>query len=181
LIKSIVDHISTPLPSLYRKSSVLRDFMMLAIALFLHLYLIHLATATCYYPDDSVTPEDVSCRYTGNSSCCSIGWICLSNGLCQNPSPTINDHGGGKYYRGSCTDPTFDSPNCAAVCLKPGVDTLNDAAEIVWCNTSGGSDYFYCYHPSDTTVPDCSVGTSDTRIIQLPGTIDCRPVSENSH
>ena len=146
--------------------------MMLRIAFSLGIYLPHLAAATCYYPDDTVTPEDVSCRYTGNSSCCSFGWTCLSNGLCQNPSPTINDHGGGKYYRGSCTDPTFNSPNCAAVCLKPGVDSLNAAAEIVWCNSAGGRDFFYCYHSSNTTVPDCSFGTTDTRIIHLPGELD---------
>jgi hypothetical protein len=69
------------LPQLHRGYQLSRDLTMLLVLLSLHLYLVRPAIAICYYYDDSVTPEDVSCLLTCNSRCSSVRWICLSNGL----------------------------------------------------------------------------------------------------
>ncbi|KAJ9156760.1 hypothetical protein NKR19_g4189 [Coniochaeta hoffmannii] len=69
--------------------------------------------ATCYYPDGSVagTYSWVPCKGTGTASACCIpneGDVCMADGLCN--------WVGHYYFRGACTDKTWQDPNCAQVC-----------------------------------------------------------------
>ena len=68
---------------------------------------------TCYFPDGTVSPEDVPCNPNDDfSPCCGhqadgTSAFCLSNGLCM---------GNFKLSRGSCTDKGWSNINCAQQC-----------------------------------------------------------------
>ncbi|KAL5353927.1 hypothetical protein ACLOAV_000012 [Pseudogymnoascus australis] len=84
--------------------------------------------ATCYNPDGSevVNPAFQPCNQVVGkfSMCCGTNWTggvvmpdtCQENGLCLN-----SFDGKPLYWRGSCTDPTWKSPNCLAnLCAADG-------------------------------------------------------------
>ena len=48
---------------------------------------------------------------TGHSSCCAIGGICYSNGVCQQSNSGVQD-----YLRVGCTDHTWQDPACLDQC-----------------------------------------------------------------
>ena len=65
---------------------------------------------TCYYPN-STSSVDTPCHSdAAASACCNAKDICLSNGLClsQRDAEVIS--------RGSCTDQSWESPNCPQHC-----------------------------------------------------------------
>lgn len=66
--------------------------------------------AICYYPDGVTTePNHSPCNKTINdSSCCDPLDSCTTSGLCLGRT--------GFNYRGSCTDKTWTSSNCAPGC-----------------------------------------------------------------
>lgn len=66
---------------------------------------------TCYMPDSTIAEGDYACNLGSNSSaCCAIGAQCTESGLCYND-------GNGYILRTSCTDRTWDSPECAHYCM----------------------------------------------------------------
>lgn len=69
---------------------------------------------TCYYPDGSVSSHDTPCHSIstgdGASACCGYSDICLDNGLC------LAQSGAEITSRGSCTDETWQSPQCSQFC-----------------------------------------------------------------
>src|SRR5277367_1458627 len=79
----------------------------------------HTILAGCYNPNGSeiTNPAFQPCnQVVGTTSmCCGTNWtngivakdICEPNGLCLN-----SYNGAPLYWRGSCTDPTWKSPNC---------------------------------------------------------------------
>jgi hypothetical protein len=86
---------------------------------------IRYASATCYFPNGTANsdPAFQPCNTTtgAQSMCCATnrpGYaldICLTNGLCQNPCNADGDCGaesGGRFWRESCTDPTWNSLYC---------------------------------------------------------------------
>ena len=76
---------------------------------------------SCYYPDGSLALKDTPCTSDTSTTCCGQGFACLENGICQvttlaqafdpNLNPSIN------YYRGSCTDQSWSSPECPQFCI----------------------------------------------------------------
>lgn len=87
--------------------------------------------ATCYNPDGSevTNPAFQPCNQVVGkfSMCCGTNWTggvvmpdtCQENGLCLNSFDNAP-----LYWRGSCTDPTWKSPNCLAnLCATDGVST----------------------------------------------------------
>ena len=69
---------------------------------------------SCYYPDGSVSTLDTPCRAPSTdqaSPCCKATDVCLDNDLClaQSGQPEV-------VSRGSCTDSTWQSPECAQYC-----------------------------------------------------------------
>ena len=65
----------------------------------------------CFWPDGTVSVDQVPCSDGDFSSCCNKGDLCLDNGLCSNiVSEPIT------LSRGACTDPTWQSPNCPQYC-----------------------------------------------------------------
>lgn len=80
-------------------------------------------TAACYDPDGSFLANDAACNLDADvSSCCGIGWSCLSNGVCEivQEQNSVNVT---LYYRGSCTDQTWTQPGCLNICRDgtPGI------------------------------------------------------------
>lgn len=75
--------------------------------------------AICYYPDESVSFQDVPCSDSDiDSNCCGPGYECLSNKIC---SLAHRDGAGGfldyNYGRGSCTDQKWRSSACPSLCI----------------------------------------------------------------
>jgi len=65
----------------------------------------------CYFPNGSPSPNDTPCRSSGFTHCCNNQSICLGNGFCQ--SVEFQPY---TLSRGSCTDQTWQSPNCPQRC-----------------------------------------------------------------
>lgn len=65
-------------------------------------------SANCYSPDRSPVPVDIPCETTGgDTACCSSGAFCMTNGYCLDKMIVT---------RGTCTDITWTTPNCALEC-----------------------------------------------------------------
>ena len=68
----------------------------------------------CYSPDGTAFPSDSPCHspsiVDGASACCNTHDVCLNNGLC------LSQAGGEFIYRGTCTDQSWQSPNCSQYC-----------------------------------------------------------------
>lgn len=89
--------------------------------------------AKCYYPDGSPVLENdfQPCVLISgiDSMCCatnrdSLPDTCLANGLCHNPCKNQDDCSNipGRYWRESCTDPSWNSPFCLrGVCASSNV------------------------------------------------------------
>ncbi|KAH7122758.1 hypothetical protein B0J11DRAFT_347371 [Dendryphion nanum] len=79
-----------------------------------------LAAKECYLPNGLPPPaasdELIPCKAYGtvHSACCKNGQACSSNGLCQAP------HERDRFWRGGCTDITFNDPACPRYCLVNG-------------------------------------------------------------
>ena len=69
---------------------------------------------TCYVIDgnhNSHAGFRCNNQTTGHSSCCAIGGVCYSNGVCQQSNSGVQD-----YLRVGCTDPTWQDPACLDQC-----------------------------------------------------------------
>jgi hypothetical protein len=80
-----------------------------------------------------------------DSVCCGsgLGSACLSNRLCQG--------GNGNLIRGTCTDKSWDSPECSKTCIGPIL-----GPDLISCsNVTGSSTSYCCDHSEDC----CDTGT----------------------
>ena len=72
------------------------------------------AAQTCYFPDGSEAPDDTPCHSasagSGASPCCKSTAVCLDNTLC------LSQIGWEDISRGTCTDRTWQSPECPQYC-----------------------------------------------------------------
>lgn len=70
---------------------------------------------SCWYPDGKTLASDTACNPNATvSACCGSASYCLNEGLCIT---------GGVVTRGSCTDKTWGSAECAQFC-KTGMHIL---------------------------------------------------------
>ncbi|OBT93560.2 hypothetical protein VE01_08363 [Pseudogymnoascus verrucosus] len=130
--------------------------------------------ATCYNPDGSkiTNPAFQPCNQVVGkfSMCCGTNWTggvvmpdtCQENGLCLNSFENAP-----LYWRGSCTDPTWKSPNCLSnLCTTDGdagVDGSAAAQNVALTECSDGS--WCCGGGNDSC---CKDGTG-TRIAAVVG------------
>jgi hypothetical protein len=92
--------ISNPIP---------RPFTLLIVILTGYILSTGAEVPSCYYPDGSQALYDYACNLTAEASfCCAVGFHCLDNKIC------VAAEGKGKqpYNVGSCTDGTWNSPEC---------------------------------------------------------------------
>jgi hypothetical protein len=127
---------------------------------------------SCYYPSGDLSPTDFPCTSSGESVCCGQGFICLSNGLCQNPSLPADSPG--IYSRGSCTDKSWASPSCQNFCVNnnaPFHDLVTGGQQVLKCpNTT--ADNYYC---NDAAVADANCTTGEN-IVKFNGMSSHRPL-----
>ncbi len=72
------------------------------------------SSQTCYSPNRTPVSDDSPCRVTESnqfSACCNRKDICLDNHLCL---PQGGDSS--VIYRGTCTNPSWQSDDCAQYC-----------------------------------------------------------------
>lgn len=99
------------------------------------------AASTCFYPDGSLASNAYQpCNQVAHSvsMCCGTNRPdktadeCLSNGLCFNPCGVDGFCGGqdkGQYWRESCTDQSWNSPQCLkSLCTNPAVSQKEPTA-----------------------------------------------------
>lgn len=67
----------------------------------------------CYFPNGDAKADGYACdlNNAAASPCCGNGWLCLDNGLCYEENDKI-------LARGSCTDPSWTSPQCPHYCTE---------------------------------------------------------------
>jgi hypothetical protein len=71
---------------------------------------------TCYFPNGVIARDDYPCTSLISKSpgtdvhCCEIGRTCLPNRMCSGNQQDENP------MRGTCTDSTWNSPNCPKFC-----------------------------------------------------------------
>ncbi|KAL2210354.1 hypothetical protein CC79DRAFT_1365747 [Sarocladium strictum] len=94
-----------------------------------------MAGSKCYFPNGTQGASWVhACDPDASASpCCAYGVPCLSNRLCRD---TSRDDW---TYRGLCTDPTWQSPECGLICAE----SPNGAAWVESCEylTKRADDY----------------------------------------
>ncbi|KAI1000908.1 hypothetical protein K3495_g7290 [Podosphaera aphanis] len=147
--------------------------------------------STCWYPDgNTIDQTHVPCNQTSNapSACCAPQDGC-SGGLCVSIYGT---------YRGSCTDQSWNSPNCGArewsQCINDPVTRrrYNRATPILPCSNPGTEGSNFCcgsgngsccndqfqlgssspvYKPGLDVLVDSGIATSNTtNITNVPST-----------
>lgn len=80
---------------------------------FLSTVLTATAPTKCYHIDGSLAVTAYRCdnSTTGQSTCCEVGAVCYSNGVCQQSNNGVQD-----YLRVGCTDSTWKDPACLDQC-----------------------------------------------------------------
>ncbi|KAF2229888.1 hypothetical protein EV356DRAFT_580435 [Viridothelium virens] len=99
----------------------------------------------CYFPDgQTIASDNFPCLASGNSTCCEHGYACLSNKLCEFTSfvPLAPYEAHQQYVRGSCTDPSFNDPNCPTFCVDTSSgDTLSGVVGLKKCPGTTFDEY----------------------------------------
>ncbi|KUJ14984.1 uncharacterized protein LY89DRAFT_671378 [Mollisia scopiformis] len=110
-------------------------------------------STTCYYPDGVTTePNHVPCNTTlSTSACCDPLDSCTTSGLCLGRT--------GFNYRGSCTDKTWTSDNCASGCHSdPFTKDAYDTFTPLWsCDVAGAFQADYCCNSPNRNC--CTIAT----------------------
>lgn len=99
---------------------------------------------SCYSRNGTLWKErgSIPCNTTAvaenkHSSCCAVGDLCLTNGMCR--SQEDEQHAGNQYFRVGCTDPTWKDPSCANYCEGKETGTMlsarifNCLSSKSWC------------------------------------------------
>lgn len=102
----------------------------------------HRVISICYYPDGTVTNQDVPCLPGDEASwCCGFGYACLSNKICMATNYTTGTDIS-TYVRGSCTDKSWRAANCPSFCVNSAAPASDDV--------SGGEGMALCPNTTNT-------------------------------
>ena len=91
------------------------------IAIFWPSLILHTADGTCYFPHGNAVTStgDQPCfPLDPESMCCSPGYACLENKMCQKTAESNDYTLFGLFWRNSCTDQSFNSPGCPNLCVN---------------------------------------------------------------
>ncbi|KAF6836625.1 hypothetical protein CMUS01_05329 [Colletotrichum musicola] len=112
-------------------------------------FLLHSAPPTlaaCYYPNGSISPNDMPCRDdTAESTCCGTGYACLANGMCQATGKELPKEGATELVRGACTDRSWRSSSCPLFCINPEMDNFGGGIGVGRCEGTT-EELYYCIH-----------------------------------
>lgn len=144
------------------------------------LSLVQSASAIRYYPNGAITQSDVACsEVTTESACCSVGYVCLSNGIYMQTYLSIASDSESSYVRGSCTDQTWRSSFCPNFCVNSDAPYLDDTAGgegMAKCPNSDAGSY-YCVD-FDQSAVNCTTGA---HVIKFQGEIGLRSIRRDSY
>lgn len=124
--------------------------------------------ATCWYPDgNTIEPSHIPCNQTTNapSACCAPQDGC-SSGLC------VSIFGA---YRGSCTDQSWDSPNCGgkqwSQCINDPVSRrrYNRISPILSCSDPGTAGPNFCCGSGDGSCCNDQFRIENSAPVYKPG------------
>ncbi|KAF0321318.1 Transmembrane alpha-helix domain protein [Colletotrichum asianum] len=112
---------------------------------------------TCFVPNgtnrndinDSHFDTYEPCASSGHAMCCNIknGDKCEANGLCWNKVDI-------KFWRESCTDPTWESPKCLKLCISDDYQSDGIGATGTDMTMTECADKSYCCG-NDQNAKDC--------------------------
>ncbi|PVI04965.1 hypothetical protein DM02DRAFT_651136 [Periconia macrospinosa] len=143
-----------------------------AYALSILLAFFNFVYATCYFPDGS-SVQDTPCN-TGstNSTCCSLGYACLSNHICAltDQVPADSAKSSPPFVRASCTDRSWTSPECPSLCLN---STNGDNLGLMGmgmkrCDAGGKTNRFYCSNKLLAEISEKDVCANSSYYIEFP-------------
>jgi hypothetical protein len=142
----------TPIPTLL--SVILTSYILPALA--------DTGVPLCYYPDGGTAKGDYACNLTAEHSfCCAVGYNCLDNKICVAV-------GNSNWNRGSCTDKTWNSPECPQFCTN---FLPNKGSVVIDCGEDVGvccDDTFLL--PEENRLHCCSANlTEQNPVTMLPG------------
>ncbi|CZR54969.1 uncharacterized protein PAC_04854 [Phialocephala subalpina] len=122
-------------------------------------FITSLVSATCYLPDGTLAPGAYRCNNatSGHSTCCEIGSVCWSNGVCQKVSNGVID-----WIRLGCTDPTWNDPACLHACMS----ITQNALGVRPCDGIGGTNYCCDLTPNDPG--DLSCCSTSAQLFSVP-------------
>ncbi|KAK6213506.1 hypothetical protein QIS74_09508 [Colletotrichum tabaci] len=129
--------------------------------------LVRAAANLCFFPG-GIQARDVPCDPTAEvSMCCGSVNACLSNGLCK-LEDTFNDTGIA-YARGTCSDPTWQSPVCPQNCVlnqdtrhnRSAFDFRFNGVQVWQCDSQGfGVPGKFCCESAAEKTRCCSTPTA---------------------
>lgn len=157
----------------------------LIIIIVLALLQIDLTNGTLCYTSNGDVSNDVPCNDTGAASvCCTQGFLCTSNGLCQ-PEGWWDGTTGNKlqFIRGTCSDKTWSSPACFGHCvaesmgggewvMRCGANSNNYCCSADdCCNRSSSFPQFTLGNPTITATAGFEAGYTSSAVSSLSGSI----------
>jgi hypothetical protein len=167
-------HLPAELPSSSATISLRPTMRAVISANLLLLLAAPLINATCYWQNStlaldapsSIAPDDTACfPDQTNSPCCGTGWTCLSDGVCY-----IEQDGNPFYYRGTCTDRTWNSQQCPGWCFA---QNSNTSIPLAKCTEANGEDWYCCPGEDncncDTGVDALKLGASQPTTVTVIG------------
>ncbi|GIJ82327.1 hypothetical protein Asppvi_000834 [Aspergillus pseudoviridinutans] len=102
------------------------------------------SATNCYTPDGTIS-NDRPCNASASASvCCTQGFLCTSNQLCQ-PAGWWDGSNGNplQFIRGTCTDKTWAAPECQGHCVA---DNPSGGEWVMRCGNTTGN---YCCSADD--------------------------------
>lgn len=125
--------------------------------------------AICYFPDGVTVPRlDTPCHSTGESTCCASGYACLSNNLCMLTEHVEGDTDSiSTFVRGSCTDRSWNSPNCPSFCVSPSEDFVRGGMGVAKCPVT--EDRYYCINRASTSLSQSELCSNSSLYFEFDG------------
>lgn len=117
---------------------------------------------SCFYPNGAHADHDYACNLTSEVSfCCGINDVCLENKICVG-----NGYDGSTampWNRGSCTDPTWQSPDCPKFCYTDDpANKPSGGSWIVQCKPNEAPNDVCCYDTTASEPLQCCTNTTAT-------------------
>ncbi|GAQ07920.1 hypothetical protein ALT_5241 [Aspergillus lentulus] len=103
-----------------------------------------ISATNCYTPDGTIS-NDRPCNASASASvCCTQGFLCTSNQLCQPPGWWDGSDGNPlQFIRGTCTDKTWAAPECQGHCVA------DNPSGGEWVMRCGNTTSNYCCSADD--------------------------------
>ncbi|CAI6336669.1 unnamed protein product [Periconia digitata] len=133
---------------------------------------IHAAATACYAPNGAIV-QDTPCSTTStHSTCCRLGYACLSNNLCALTShaPPEFAENSPTLLRSSCTDKSWASEDCPSMCTNgtAGDKLGQGGTPVKQCDGAGRTNRYYCANDQTKNIKEGELCTNATLHVEFP-------------